>query len=161
MTSSSGGSIEHLRQPNRIVITATKTGTEKNATVLRPLLGGSAARSGGGHRQERIRSRALEAFRYAQTQDHRVLRYAEAPGHRALGARRHGQGKGERTATAENGEGKLAAAFPWCASAPTPPPRAIPTSGPLLEKKEQLEQAIDKLKYRQGRDAGRGLQDSS
>ena len=34
MTSSSGGSIEFLRRPNRVVITATKTGTEKNATVF-------------------------------------------------------------------------------------------------------------------------------
>src|SRR5262249_4761557 len=33
-TSSSGGSIEALRRPNRVVITATKTGTEKNATVF-------------------------------------------------------------------------------------------------------------------------------
>ncbi len=34
MTSSSGGSIEFLRKPTRVVITATKTGTEKNATVF-------------------------------------------------------------------------------------------------------------------------------
>ena len=34
MTSASGGSIESLRKPNRVVITATKTGTEKNATVF-------------------------------------------------------------------------------------------------------------------------------
>src|SRR5207249_4576525 len=33
-TSSSGGSIEALRRPNRVVITATKSGTEKNATVF-------------------------------------------------------------------------------------------------------------------------------
>jgi hypothetical protein len=34
MTSSSGGSIAFLRRPNRVVITATRTGTEKNATVF-------------------------------------------------------------------------------------------------------------------------------
>ncbi|MGA8579509.1 MAG: C13 family peptidase, partial [Bryobacteraceae bacterium] len=34
MTSSSGGSVAFLRRPNRIVITATKSGTEKNATIF-------------------------------------------------------------------------------------------------------------------------------
>ena len=34
MTSCSGGGSEFLRKPNRVVITATKTGTEKNATVF-------------------------------------------------------------------------------------------------------------------------------
>ena len=34
MTSSSGGCIEVLRKPNRVLITATKTGSEKNATVF-------------------------------------------------------------------------------------------------------------------------------
>src|SRR4051794_561056 len=33
-TQASGGSIEALRRPNRIVITATKSGSEKNATVF-------------------------------------------------------------------------------------------------------------------------------
>src|ERR1035441_2195434 len=33
-TSSSGGSIEFLRKPNRIVIAATKAGSEKNATIF-------------------------------------------------------------------------------------------------------------------------------
>ncbi len=34
MTSASGGATEALRRPNRVVITATKSGTEKNATVF-------------------------------------------------------------------------------------------------------------------------------
>ena len=34
MTSCSGGAIENLRRPNRVVITATKTGGEKNATTF-------------------------------------------------------------------------------------------------------------------------------
>src|SRR5581483_8084585 len=34
MTSASGGSLDFLKKPNRVVITATKTGTEKNATVF-------------------------------------------------------------------------------------------------------------------------------
>ena len=38
MTSSSGGAIAFLRRPNRVVITATKTGTEKNAAVFGQLI---------------------------------------------------------------------------------------------------------------------------
>src|ERR1019366_9351542 len=34
MTSASGGAIESLRKPNRVVIAATKNGTEKYATVF-------------------------------------------------------------------------------------------------------------------------------
>jgi len=34
MTSSSGGAIDVLRKENRVVVSATKTGTEKNATVF-------------------------------------------------------------------------------------------------------------------------------
>lgn len=34
MTSASGGSVDALKRDNRVIITATKTGTEKNATVF-------------------------------------------------------------------------------------------------------------------------------
>src|SRR5262249_62390849 len=35
MTECSGGSIEHLKRPNRVVITATRAGTERNGTLFR------------------------------------------------------------------------------------------------------------------------------
>ena len=47
MTSASGGVAAALKKDSRTVITATKSGMEKNATVFAPLLGGSDARSRG------------------------------------------------------------------------------------------------------------------
>ncbi len=48
MTSASGGSIAALEKPKRVVITATKAGTEKNATVFPRYWIEGDARSGGG-----------------------------------------------------------------------------------------------------------------
>ena len=58
-----------------------------------------------------------------------------------------GKGEGERAPSAENGEGKLAAAFPVVRLGANAAAARDPAKRPLLEKKEQLEQAIDKLKY--------------
>ena len=147
MTSSSGGSIESLRKPNRVVIAATKTGTEKNATVFARYWA-EALRDPAADTDKNEAVSALEAFRYAAAQDHGVLRYrrsawppntpcwktpARAKASDALGRERRRQTGGRVS--------------PWCGWAPMPPPRATPPSAPLLEKKEQLEQAIDKLKY--------------
>ena len=64
MTSASGGGIEALRKENRIIISATKTGTEKNATIFArywaEALHDPAADS---DKNETVS--ALEAFRYA------------------------------------------------------------------------------------------------
>ena len=58
-----------------------------------------------------------------------------------------GKGEGEHAPSAENGEGKLAAAFPLVRMGANAAAARDPAKRPLLEKKEQLEQAIDKLKY--------------
>jgi hypothetical protein len=54
---------------------------------------------------------------------------------------------GERTATAENGEGKLAGAFTVVRLGANAAAARDPNKRPLLDKKEQLEQAIEKLKF--------------
>ena len=90
---------------------------------------------------------ALEAFRYAQTEDHGILRHAEAPGHRALGDRGHGKRHGRKHRTAENGQGKLAGAFTVVRLGANAAAARDPNKRPLLDKKEQLEQAIEKLKF--------------
>ena len=58
-----------------------------------------------------------------------------------------GKGNGERTATAENGEGKLASAFSVVRLGANAAAARDPNKRPLLEKKEQIEQAIEKLKF--------------
>ena len=92
MTSSSGGAINTLRKENRVVITATKSGTERNATVFAAFLGGGAPRSGGRHGQERnhLGARGLPLRR---AEGGRIFRIAETPGHRASDARRYREGR--------------------------------------------------------------------
>ena len=58
-----------------------------------------------------------------------------------------GKGTGERTITAENGQGKLAAVFSVVRLGANAAAARDPNKRPLLDRKEQLEQAIDKLKY--------------
>ena len=65
MTSCSGGSIEQLRRPNRIVISATKTGSEKNATNFARYFA-EALREPAADTDKNESVSALEAFRYAQ-----------------------------------------------------------------------------------------------
>jgi len=146
MTSSSGGSIEFLRRPNRIVISATKTGTEKNATSFARYWAESL-RDPAADVDKNESVSALEAFRYAE---HKVTEYFDsqkrlATEHAVL--EDTGKGEGERNPGADNGEGRLAAAFPVVRLGANAAAAGDPTKRPLLEKKEQLEQAIDKLKY--------------
>jgi hypothetical protein len=146
MTSSSGGSIAALQRKNRIVITATKTGTEKNATVFARYWA-EALREPEADADKNESISALEAFHYAQRKTAEFFDSQKrlATEHAAL--EDTGKGDGERNPSAENGEGKLAAAFPVVRLGANAEAARDPNKRPLLEKKEQLEEAIDKLKY--------------
>ena len=65
MTSASGGAIATLKKENRIVITATKTGTEKNATVFARYWV-DALRDPAADVDKNETISALEAFNYAE-----------------------------------------------------------------------------------------------
>jgi len=146
MTSASGGAIASLRKPNRVVITATKTGTEKNATIFArywaEALGDPAADSD----KNDIVS-ALEAFRYA---DKKTVAFYESQNRLAT---EHamledtGKGDGVRAPSPENGEGMLAAQFPLLRIGATATAAKDPAKQPLLARKDELERQIDKLKY--------------
>jgi len=146
MTSSSGGSIETLRRPNRIVITATKTGSEKNATVFARYWA-EALRDPAADTDKNEAVSALEAFHYAQqkTAEFFDTQKRLATEHSVL--EDTGKGEGEKTPSAENGEGKLASVFPVVRLGANAAAARDPAKRPLLDRKEQLEQAIDKLKY--------------
>ena len=58
-----------------------------------------------------------------------------------------GKGEGEKDPKPENGGGKLAAAFPVIRIGANAAAARDPEKRPLLDKKEQIENAIDKLKY--------------
>jgi hypothetical protein len=145
-SSSSGGSILSLRRPTRVVISSTKAGTEKNATVFARYWA-EALRDPAADSDKNESVSALEAFRFAQrkTNDFYESQKRLATEHAVL--EDTGKGQGEKDPNAENGQGKLASAFTVVRLGANAAAARDPNKRALLDKKEQLEQAIDKLKY--------------
>ena len=146
MTSCSGGAIDVLRRENRVVVSATKTGTEKNATVFARYWS-EALNDPAADADKNETVSALEAFRYA---DQKTTKFYEtqkriATEHALL--EDTGKGEGVRAPSAENGEGMLASAFPLLRLGSNASAAGNPQKLKLLERKEQLEQQIDRLKY--------------
>ena len=153
MTSSSGASLRFLRRPNRVVITATKTGTEKIATMFARYWAESLSDPAADTDKNDAVS-VLEAFRYEQRKVNEFIDSSKrlATEHSLL--EDTGKGDGERNPSAENGEGRLAAAFTLVRLGANADAARDPAKRALLAKKEQLEQAIDQLKYeKSGMDA--------
>jgi hypothetical protein len=146
MTSSSGGSLNFLQKKNRIVITATKSGTEKNATVFARYWA-EALRDPAADADKNETVSALEAFHFAERKTTESFESQKrlATEHAVL--EDTGKGDGERNPSTENGEGKLASTFPMVRLGANAAAAKDPAKRPLLDKKEELEQAIDKLKY--------------
>jgi len=145
-TSASGGSIQALRRPNRIVIAATKSGTEKNATVFARYWA-EALRDPAADSDKNETVSALEAFNFASTKTAEFFDTQKrlATEHPVL--EDTGKGEGERKPSAENGEGRLAGSFAVVRLGANAEAARDPAKRALLERKEQIEQAIDKLKY--------------
>ncbi len=72
-TSASGASVSSLQKPNRVVITATKSGTERNATVFARFWV-EALRDPGADADKNETVTAIEAYRYA---DQKTTQYYE------------------------------------------------------------------------------------
>jgi hypothetical protein len=147
MTSSSGGSLTALERPNRVVITATKTGTEKNATYFArywiEALRDPAADS---DKNESIS--ALEAFKYAEQKTSSFFETQKrlATEHALL--EDTGKGEGVKAPSPDNGEGLVASHFTVLHLGAVAAQINNPEKLALLKKKEELEQSIDDLKYR-------------
>jgi len=146
MTSASGGSMEVLRKPGRIVITATKSGSEKNATVFARYWADALSDPAADVDKNESVS-ALEAYRFAarKTGEFFDTEKRLATEHAVL--EDTGKGEGDRNPGADNNEGKLAAAFPVVRLGANAEAARNPAKRPLIEQKEQIEQAIDRLKY--------------
>ncbi|MCL6543983.1 MAG: hypothetical protein K6T61_02065 [Bryobacteraceae bacterium] len=146
MTSSSGGSLEALRKEGRIVIAATKSGTQRNVTVF-PRYWAEALRDAAADTDKNEAISALEAFRYASA---KTAAFYEAQ--RRL-ATEHavmddaGTGAGVRDPSGEKGEGRLAAAFTLLRFGAAQAAAQDPAKQKLLARREQIEQEIDRLKY--------------
>ena len=147
MTSCSGGSIPALAKKNRIVITATKSGTEKNAPVF-PRYWIDALQDPAADSDKNGTVSVLEAFNYTQR---KTAAYFESE---KLLATEHslftdtGSKNAVRDPKPDNGQGLLAAAYPVL----RPPVEnaqvgANPEKQKLVSKKEAIEAKIDRLKY--------------
>jgi hypothetical protein len=145
-TSASGGAIESLRRPNRIVVSATKAGSEKNATIFGRFWA-EALREPAADADKNESVSALEAFRYAQRKTAEFFETQKRLATEHSVIEDTGKGEGEKDPKPENGQGKLASAFPVVRIGANAAAARDPNKRPLLDRKEQIENAIDKLKY--------------
>jgi len=146
MTSASGGSRASLERANRVVITATKSGNENNATVFARFWV-EALRDPSADTDKNETVSALEAFIYADSKTAQFYDTQKrlATEHPIL--EDTGQGDGERKPSPENGEGLKAAQFALLRIGTAQVAASTPEKKALLEKRDALEEQIDKLKY--------------
>lgn len=145
-TSASGGSLPVLERPGRAVIAATKSGTEKNATIFcRYWVEALHDSDADVDKNETIN--ALEAFQYA---DRKTAAYYESEKRLAT---EHavfedtGKGEGVRAASSENGEGLMLSGFTLVRFGAAEKAANGPGKRALLAKKEEFERQIDTLRY--------------
>ena len=146
MTSCSGASLTALTKRNRIVITATKSGTEKNAPVFARYWV-DALRDPAADTDKNGTVSALEAFNYAQKKTGAYFESEKllATEHAALSDT--GNVKAVRDPKPDNGEGLLASAFPVLRPQTESSKAISPEKQKLVSQKEELEAKIDRLKY--------------
>jgi hypothetical protein len=146
-TSASGGAIKNLQSPKRVVITGTKAGGERNATVFARFWV-EAFRDASADSDKNETLTALEAYKYAKvkTKDYFDTQKRLATEHSVL--EDTGKGEGEADPSVANGQGLIAGRFPVLHLGSATAIAATPAKLALLKRKDELETAIDELKYR-------------
>lgn len=143
-TSASGGAVATFQRPGRAVISATKSGTEKNATVFaRYWVEALQDPSADADHSDSIS--ALEAFTYAarKTAAFYDSQKRLATEHAVFNDR----GAGEPVREPDDQQGKLLASFTLLRGGTSAAVASDPAKRALLEQKDELEQKIDMLKY--------------
>jgi hypothetical protein len=143
-TSASGGSVAALEKPGRGVIAATKSGTEKNATVFARYWV-EALQDPTADLDKSDSISAMEAFEYAQRKTAAFYESQKrlATEHPVF----EDTGKSEPVREPSRSEGVLLASFPVLRIGAAQKQANDPAKQALLAKKEDLEQQIDTLKY--------------
>ena len=147
MTSCSGAVMPLLAAKGRIVITATKSGTEKNSPVF-PRYFIEAFHDSAADTDKDGAISALEAFRYTQQKVNAyfITEKLIASEHALFSD--NGSTAGVREPGIQNQNGLLAGAFPLLRSSSE---RTLATDAPAKQKyirhKDDLEAKIDRLKY--------------
>jgi hypothetical protein len=143
-SSASGGAVQALERPGRAVIAATKSGTEKNATVFaRYWVEAFQDPSADTDKSDSIS--AMEAFTYAskKTAEFYDSQKRLATEHAVF----NDTGSGDAVREAGNGQGMLLSNFTLLRLGTSQMAANDPAKRALLEKKDDLEQKIDTLKY--------------
>ena len=143
-TSASGGAIQSLERSGRAVIAATKSGTEKNATVFaRFWVEAFQDPSADTDKSDSIT--AMEAFAYAtkKTADFYDSQKRLATEHAVF----DDVGSGEPVREAGGGQGMFMSSFTLLRLGTNQQAANDPAKRALLEQKDKLEQKIDTLKY--------------
>jgi hypothetical protein len=145
-TSASGGSVPALQKPGRAIIAATKSGTEKNATVFARYYV-EALQDPGADLDKNDAVSALEAFQYADRKT--AAFYTDQKRLATEHAQFEDLGKGDavRTASADNGEGRMLGGFTLVRFGSSKTAALDPAKRELLAKKEDLLRQIDILEY--------------
>jgi hypothetical protein len=143
-SSASGGAIQALIRPGRAVVAATKSGTEKNATVFaRYWVEAFQDPSADTDKSDSIS--AMEAFTYAakKTEEFYDSQKRLATEHSVF----VDVGSGEPVRAAGNGQGMFLSSFTLLRLGASRQAANDPAKRTLLEQKDTLEQKIDTLKY--------------
>jgi len=143
-TSASGGAVQVLERPGRAVIAATKSGTEKNATVFARYWV-EALQDPAADTDKSDSISAMEAFSYAakKTAAFYDSQKRLATEHAVF----NDTGRGDPVREAGNGQGLLMSSFTLLRLGTNQQAAKDPAKRALLEKKDELEQKIDTLKY--------------
>ena len=145
-TSASGGALAALERPGRAVVVATKSGTEKNATVFaRYWIEALHDPDADLDKNEAIS--ALEAFEYAtrKTADFYESQKRIATEHAEF--EDTGRNQPVRAASTDSGEGLLLSNLALVRFGAAKSAASDPAKRSLLAKKEELESKIDILRY--------------
>jgi hypothetical protein len=143
-TSSSGGSVAALERPGRAVVAATKSGTEKNATVFARYWV-EALQDPAADVDKSDSISAMEAFSYAAK---KTAAFYDAQKRLATEhAVFDDVGRGEPVRETGNGQGQLMSSLTVLRLGGSLQASNDPGRRALVEKKEKLEQQIDTLKY--------------
>jgi len=146
-TSASGAAVGPWSRAGRVVIAATKSGEERNATVFMRFFAEALADPAADQDKNGLVS-ALEGFRYAAQ---RVAKFYESAGRLATEHPQlddNGDGTGVREPSPQNGEGLLAATVALVRWSTQSARADTPAARELRARKEALENEIAALKYR-------------
>ena len=143
-TSASGGSVPALERSGRAVIAATKSGTEKNATVFARYWV-EALQDPAADTDKSDSISAMEAFSYAakKTAAFYDSQKRLATEHAVF----DDVGRGDPVRESGNGQGQLMSSLTVLRLGGNLQASNDPAKRALLQKKEELEQKIDTLKY--------------